>query len=182
MNQNQEKGLLLGVCGSIAIYKACEITRYARKKGYNVKVIMTKEATKLITPLCFQALSGNPVYTDIYTLSKDGMEHINLSRFAKVFLIAPITANTISKIANGIADNLLTTTALTVTCPKFFAPAMNPTMYENPIIQENIKKLKQLGFTEITPDEGKMACFDTGKGKLASIETIFEVIEKHLNL
>jgi phosphopantothenoylcysteine decarboxylase/phosphopantothenate--cysteine ligase len=178
----KDKRILLGVSGGIAVYKAVELLRMLQREGAVVKVVMTKSATKFVSPLTFSTLSRHPAY---YSLFSDPqrweIEHISLADFAELFLIAPATANIIGKIASGIADDLLTTTALSVNCPIVIAPAMHSQMWSNPIVQENIKKLKGLGYHIIEPEEGVLASGDIGKGRLASLEKIVEVVKVILN-
>ncbi len=153
-----------------------------RKLGVNVNVIMTKSATEFVTPLSFQSLSQNYVVCDMFEDPKTwDVEHISLAKRADVFLIAPATANVIGKIANGIADDMLTTTVMATKAKVLIAPAMNTNMYENPILQRNINTLKELGYNFVEPESGRLACGDTGKGKLASPETIVDEVVKLLS-
>ena len=168
------KKIVLGVSSSIAAYKACDLTRLLVKAGFSVHPVLTENAVHLVTPLALETLSGNPVYTDSFVREKRGMGHIELKENASLFLVAPATANIIGKFANGIADDLLSTTFLSVNCPVVIAPAMNPNMWSHPAVQKNITKLKSWGITFIEPDEGVVACGDEGKGKLADIEKIFK--------
>lgn len=172
--------LLLGVTASIAAYKACEIVREFKKKDIDVYVVMTKNATKLVTPLTFKTLSENPVFVEMFAENSFyAIPHINLSEICKTMLIAPATANIIGKIANGIADDLLSTLALSFKRNIFIAPAMNSAMYENPVVQENIKKLKKLEKVFIIePEEGELACGESGKGRLADINKIVKIVLK----
>lgn len=166
-----KKNLVLGVSGGIAVYKALEIVSLLVKKDINVNVIMTESATKFVTPLSFQSLSQNMVTCDMFAEPKAWeIQHISLAEKADVFLVAPATANIIGKVANGIADDMLSTTIMATKAKVIFAPAMNTNMYENPIVQENIKKLKSLGYEFIDPAEGRLACGTSGKGKLESPE------------
>lgn len=175
------KNILIGVTGGIAAYKAIEVVNALRKKGHNVTVIMTKSAREFVQPLTFQALSGNPVVTDMFdTADPYHIPHIELAKNADVFVIVPATANIIGKIASGIADDMLSTIAMVVHCPSIIAPAMNTLMYENRIVQENIEKLKSHGFAVLDTDNGLLACGDTGKGKLLPWEQIVEEIEKRV--
>ena len=175
------KNILLGVTGGIAAYKSAGIISLLKKKGYNVKVIMTKNSTQIITPLTLETLSKNKVYVDMWdTNSHYEVEHISLADWADIILIAPATFNIIGKIANGIADDMLSTvlSAVSVRKPVFFALAMNVNMYENPILLENIKKLKSYGYKFIDADEGLLACDYVGKGKMKSELEIVEELEK----
>ncbi|MFN3813505.1 MAG: bifunctional phosphopantothenoylcysteine decarboxylase/phosphopantothenate--cysteine ligase CoaBC [Aquificaceae bacterium] len=169
--------VLLGVSSSIAIYKACDLTRSLRKNGHEVKVVMTPFSERLIKKLCFETLSGNRVYAD---WEDDPLAHINLARWCDLFLIAPCSINTLSKISLGIGDNLLTTTALAYNGRFIVAPAANTTMYQNPIVQGHINKLKNLGVIVIEPEEGKLVCEEEGQGKLASEGRILDWVEYSL--
>ena len=179
------KNVVLGVTGSIAAYKACDITSKLIKYGINVDVIMTKNATKFVNPLTFQSLSKNIVNTDMFQDIKYWeINHIALAKKADILLIAPATANIIAKLANGIADDMLSCTALATKNQIIIAPAMNTNMYENIATIENIKKLKKRGILFIKPDSGMLACNDIGKGKLANVdeivkETIFELYKSN---
>lgn len=171
------KTVLLGISGGIACYKAAELTSLLVKQHCDVHVIMTAGATEFMTPLTFEALTGNRVHTDIF--DKDSgteIPHISLSGKADCLIIAPATANVAAKLAHGIADDMLTSTALACNCPKIIAPAMNTRMFENPVTQDNIKTLSSYGWTVITPDEGRLACGDTGKGKLPSPEALLSSV------
>jgi phosphopantothenoylcysteine decarboxylase/phosphopantothenate--cysteine ligase len=175
---NQEKPmLLLGVTGGIACYKAVELVRLLVKEGFVVQVIMTRGAMEFVTPLTFQTLSGMPVATETFNLTQESeIGHINLADSADLFVIAPATANVIGKIAAGIADDLLTTVLMATKAPVLIAPAMNIHMYENPILQENVRKLRRLGYHFIEPAEGYLACGYEGKGRLPEPEKILEEI------
>ncbi|HZK57378.1 MAG TPA: bifunctional phosphopantothenoylcysteine decarboxylase/phosphopantothenate--cysteine ligase CoaBC [Clostridia bacterium] len=169
--------VLLGVTGGIAIYKACDIVSGLKKVNANVDVIMTKSATKMVGPNTFQALSQNAVITDTFETPRYwNIEHISLAQKAHVLLIAPATANIIGKVANGIADDMLSTTIMASTAKVVFAPAMNTKMYENRIVQQNIKKLISLGYKFIEPVSGRLACGDVGTGKLADVDRILEFV------
>ncbi|MGB9678958.1 MAG: bifunctional phosphopantothenoylcysteine decarboxylase/phosphopantothenate--cysteine ligase CoaBC [Thermoanaerobacteraceae bacterium] len=170
---NEKKNLLLGVTGGIAAYKACDLVSRLVKKNINVDVIMTKEAVNFVSPLTFQALSHNKVIVDMFDNPKYWeIEHISLAEKADTFAIVPATANIIAKIANGIADDMLTTTVIATKSPILIAPAMNTNMYLNKIVQQNIEKLKNFGYIFIEPDEGRLACGTYGSGKLADIDII----------
>lgn len=178
MNRN----VVIGVSGGVAAYKALEIVSLLIKKSVNVNVIMTESATKFVTPLSFQSLSQNMVSCDMFTEPKAWeIQHISLAEKADVFLVAPATANIIGKVANGIADDMLSTTIMATKAKVIFAPAMNTNMYENPIVQDNIKKLKSFGYEFIDPAEGRLACGTTGKGKLESPEVIVDRVLMELN-
>ncbi|NFI55426.1 bifunctional phosphopantothenoylcysteine decarboxylase/phosphopantothenate--cysteine ligase CoaBC [Clostridium botulinum] len=174
-----KKCVVLGVSGGIAVYKALEVVSLLRKQDIEVRVIMTKSATEFVTPLSFQSLSQNMVIYDMFSEPKAWeIQHISLAEKADVFLVAPATANIIGKVANGIADDMLSTTIMaTIMATKakvIFAPAMNTHMYENPIVQGNIEKLKNLGYEFIEPACGRLACGDIGKGKLEDPKVIVD--------
>ena len=171
------KTVVIGVSGGIAVYKACDVVSRLKKLNANVHVIMTKSATEFVTPLTFQSLSQNYVVSDMFEEPKTwDVEHISLAKKADVFLIAPATANVIGKVANGIADDMLTTTVMATTGKVLIAPAMNTNMYRNPILQRNISTLKELGYNFVDPDSGRLACGDIGEGKLASPEKIVDAV------
>ncbi|AGX42367.1 bifunctional phosphopantothenoylcysteine decarboxylase/phosphopantothenate--cysteine ligase CoaBC [Clostridium saccharobutylicum] len=177
-----KKNVVLGVSGGIAAYKALEIVSLLVKKDINVNVIMTESATKFVTPLSFQSLSQNMVTEDMFAEPKAWeIQHISLAEKADVFLVAPATANIIGKVANGIADDMLSTTIMATKAKVIFAPAMNTNMYTNPIVQENIKKLKALGYEFVEPAEGRLACGTSGKGKLEKPEIIVDKVLMELN-
>ncbi|MGU9538061.1 bifunctional phosphopantothenoylcysteine decarboxylase/phosphopantothenate--cysteine ligase CoaBC [Clostridium tepidum] len=176
-----KKCIVLGVTGGIASYKALDIVSRLKKLNYDINVIMTKSALKFIQPLPFQSLSGNMVSKDMFEEPKAfEIQHISLSKKADMILVAPATANIIGKVANGIADDMLSTTIMAANCPVVFAPAMNTNMYNNPIVQNNIKKLKNLGYKFIEPASGRLACGDVGEGKLADTEDIVEIVDSML--
>ena len=169
--------VLLGVTGGIAAYKACDIVSGLKRINANVDVIMTKSATELVSPNTFQALSRNAVIIDIFDTPRYwNIEHISLAQKSHVLLVAPATANIIGKVANGIADDMLSTTIMASTAKVVFAPAMNTKMYENKIVQQNIEKLISLGYQFIEPASGRLACGDIGIGKLADINEIIRFI------
>ncbi|MCL2103143.1 MAG: bifunctional phosphopantothenoylcysteine decarboxylase/phosphopantothenate--cysteine ligase CoaBC [Syntrophorhabdaceae bacterium] len=168
--------VVLGVTGGIAAYKACEIIRELRKEGANVVVILTASGSQFITPLTLQTLSRNPVHTDLFNLiSESDVGHISLAQRANLLLIAPATANTIGKICNGIADDLLSTVAMATTAPILLAPAMNNHMYASAAVRENIEALVERGVTFVEPGEGELACGATGPGRLADTGKILEM-------
>lgn len=179
---SKSKEVLLGITGSIAAYKACDILRRLKDQGLGVTVIMTKEAQALVTPLTFASLSGRKVHTEMFEQNTTDweIEHIALAEKAGVLLIAPATANVIGKIASGIADDLLTCTTMATKAKILIAPAMNTGMYHNKIVQENIAKLKKLGITFVGPVEGKLACGTVGTGHLADVETIVQAVVRSL--
>lgn len=175
----KKKNIILGVTASIAIYKACEIVRRLKEEDCSVTVVMTKEAEELIRPLVFQSLSGNKVYRGLFDDPQTWeIEHVSLAKQADLVLIAPATANIIGKIASGICDDLLTCIVCATKAPVLIAPAMNENMYGNKITQENIKKLKSLGYRFIEPRRGKLACGEMGVGCLAEVETIMKEIKR----
>jgi phosphopantothenoylcysteine decarboxylase / phosphopantothenate---cysteine ligase len=181
VNSNKRQVVVLGVTGGIACYKAVELVRILITSGFDVRVIMTRGATEFVTPLTFQTLSGNPVATEIFNLTQESeIGHINLADAADLFVIAPATANAIGKVANGIADDLLTTVLMATQAPVLIAPAMNVHMYENPILQENLRKLRRVGYHIMDPAEGFLACGYEGKGRLPDAEKIAEEIERLL--
>lgn len=172
------KKIVLGITGGIAAYKAAELTRALIKEGAKVKVIMTENAMEFITLLTMQTLSQNQVYTDIFMNADEyDMAHISLADFADAFVIAPATANIIGKIASGIGDDLLSTTIMAQDKPTLICPAMNDKMLSNPIVQENINKLKKFGYAIMSSAEGELACKTTGKGRLPDIADIIEEIK-----
>jgi phosphopantothenoylcysteine decarboxylase / phosphopantothenate---cysteine ligase len=173
---SSNKTVVVGVCGGIAAYKALDVISQLKKKEFNVHVIMTKSAAEFVTPLSFQTLSQNMVVTDMFAEPKAfEIQHISLAKKADLMLIVPATANIIGKVANGIADDMLSTTIMATTAPVIFAPAMNTNMYNNIIVKENINKLKKLGFSFISPDSGRLACGDFGEGKLADTKLISNI-------
>ena len=169
------KNIVLGVTGGIAAYKAGDIASRIVKLNGNVKVIMTENATKFVQPLTFQSITNNYVVKNMFDEPRTwDVEHISLAKEADLFLVAPATANFIGKIANGIADDMLTTTVMATKAKVLIAPAMNTNMYLNPIVQENMAKLKRLGYIFLDPKSGRLACGDVGVGKLEDPELIVE--------
>jgi len=176
------KNILVGVTGGIAAYKSAGIVSLLKKKGYNVKVVMTENATKIIEPLTLETLSRNRIYVDMWDSNPHyEVEHISLADWADMVLIGPATYNIIGKVANGIADDMLTTilAAVSVRKPVFFALAMNVNMYENPILKENINKLSSFGYRFIDAEEGLLACNYSAKGRMSEPEDIVEEIERY---
>jgi phosphopantothenoylcysteine decarboxylase/phosphopantothenate--cysteine ligase len=172
------KTVLLGVTGSIAAYKIASLASALKKKGANVIVLMTENATNFINPITFETLTGNKCLVDTFDRNfKFSVEHVSIAKQADVCLIAPASADVIGKMANGIADDMLTTTVLALTCPVIVSPAMNTRMYKNPIVQDNLKKLASYGFEILTPASGYLACGDTGEGKMPEPETLLCAIE-----
>ncbi|AYD40011.1 bifunctional phosphopantothenoylcysteine decarboxylase/phosphopantothenate--cysteine ligase CoaBC [Clostridium fermenticellae] len=173
--------IVIGVTGGIAAYKALDIISRLKKESFNIDVIMTESASKFVTPLSFQTLSQNIVNCDMFTEPRAWeIKHISLAKKADLMLIAPATANIIGKVANGIADDLLSTTIMATQAKVIFAPAMNTNMYNNAIVQHNIGKLKDFGYEFIEPFSGRLACGDYGTGKLADVEKIVQVIQSIL--
>ena len=173
------KKILIGVSGGIAAYKTAYLVSRLSQAGADVHVLMTENACKFISPLTFETLSGNACCVD--TFERKGafdVKHVSLAKGADVFLIAPATANVIAKIANGIADDMLTTTFLACDCPKYVSPAMNTNMFRNPVTQDNLKKLGTYGIHVIDPASGHLACGDTGSGKMPEPEVLFAYIER----
>ncbi|MBR0575429.1 bifunctional phosphopantothenoylcysteine decarboxylase/phosphopantothenate--cysteine ligase CoaBC [Proteiniclasticum sp. BAD-10] len=171
------KNVVLGVTGGIAAYKALEVVSRLKKLGINVDVAMSKSAQEFVTPLTFQSLSQNPVITDMFDEPKAfEIAHISLAKKADVFAIVPATANIIGKIAHGISDDFITTSVMATKAKVLIAPAMNTQMYANPLVQENIEKLKGLGYHFVSPGAGRLACGDVGEGKLALVDDIMEEI------
>lgn len=159
--------VVLGVTGSIAAYKIANLASSLVKKGANVHVIMTKNATNFINPITFETLTGNKCLVDTFDRNFEfSAEHVSLAKQADIFMVAPASANVIGKIANGIADDMLTTTIMACKCHKIISPAMNTNMFENPIVQSNIQKLKEYGYEIIEPASGYLACGDVGAGKM----------------
>ncbi len=168
-----QRKILLAVTGGIAAYKALELLRLFKKQGADVRVVMTKSATAFVQPLAFQALSGHAVHCELLdTEAENAMGHIELARWADVFVIAPATANTLAKCAHGLADDLVSTLYLAVTCPVYFAPAMNHVMWHHGATQANLKRLQTHGINFIAPESGEQACGEIGVGRMAEPETI----------
>lgn len=177
------KTILLAVSGSISAYKAADLTNQLTKLGYDVHVMMTKAATKFITPLTLQVLSKNSVHLDVMLEENPKLiNHIELAKQADLFLLAPASANTLAHLAHGFTDNMVTATALALpaTTPKLIAPAMNTRMYDNPITQSNLETLKKLGYQEIEPRSSVLACGDIGRGALADLTLILNKVEEIL--
>ena len=171
------KTVLLGITGSIAAYKIAYLASALQKLHADVHVLMTENATNFINPITFETLTGNKCLVDTFDRNfQFQVEHVSIAKKADIVMIAPASANVIGKIANGLADDMLTTTVMACRCQKLFAPAMNTAMYENPIVQDNIRKLKHYGYEVITPASGYLACGDTGAGKMPEPETLLEYI------
>lgn len=170
--------IVVGITGGIAAYKACGIVSYLRGQGANVDVIMTENACEFITPLTLETLSGNKVITDMFERPDYiDVKHISLAQKADLFLVIPATANIIGKVANGIADDMLSTTIMATRSPVIFAPAMNNRMYENLIVQHNLEKLRSYGYKIIEPSVGHLACGYDAKGKLPKNEEIINYVK-----
>ncbi|MCL2574968.1 MAG: DnaD domain protein [Defluviitaleaceae bacterium] len=171
--------IVLGITGSVAAYKAAELANLLAKQGDTVDTIMTNAATKFVTPLLLQSLTKRRVYTEMFeTIIYEDIRHISLAQRADVFVIAPASANIIGKIANGIADDMLSTVVMATKSPVIICPAMNTAMYENPIVQANIKKLEAYGYHFVDPKESRLACGDVGKGSMADVADIVAKINE----
>lgn len=171
------KNIVMGVSGGIAVYKAVDVVSRLKKLNANIDIIMTKSATEFVTPLTFQSISQNPVTVDIFNEPKQWeIEHISLAKKADIFLVAPATANIIGKVANGIADDMLSTTIMATRAKVIFAPAMNTNMYNNVIFRDNMNKLKNYGYEFIKPGSGRLACGDIGEGKMAEPSDIVDYL------
>lgn len=172
------KKIIVGITGSIAAFKAIQLISDLIKKDYQVEVMMSESATKFVTPICIQSLTKRKVYVDTFDDENPAIiTHVDIVKDADLFMVVPASAHTISKLAYGLADNMLTSAFLAATCPKLIAPAMNVHMYENPITQNNMKILKEMGVVFVEPVVGLLACGDTGKGKLADEEDIFAMMD-----
>ena len=177
----ESKCVLLGISGGIAAYKMADLASSLVKHGVRVKVVMTENATKFISPLTFESLTGNKCIVDTFDRNFEfDIKHISLAKEADLILIAPATANIIAKLAGGIADDMLSTTVLAASCPVIVAPAMNSVMYEHITVKRNVESIKSYGYEVIEPESGRLACGDVGKGKLADIETLFAHIVKSI--
>jgi len=177
----KDKEILIGITGGISAYKICELVRLFVKEGARPQVVMTKNATRFVSPLTFETLSQRAVYTDLFTGSSQPVLHIELADKADLMVIAPATANIIGKLAGGIADDLLSTIYLAYTGKVIICPAMNVNMYNHPAVQENLEKLKKRGVFVLEPEEGELACGWEGKGRLPEPETILEACEQALS-
>lgn len=180
VNMWENKRVLLAVSGGIAVYKVCDLASKLTQKGANVKVVMTEHATKFVPPLTFQALTRNEVYIDTFIENDpEKIAHIDVADWAEIAIVAPATANVIGKLANGIADDMVTTVLLATRAEIYIAPAMNVHMYENKIVQQNMQLLDQYGYHFIEPGAGYLACGYVGKGRLEEPLTIMETISAH---
>lgn len=175
------KNVVLAVTGSIAAYKIANLASMLKKKECNVTVLMTENATNFINPITFETLTGNKCLIDTFDRNfQFNVEHVSLAKQTDVVMIAPASANVIGKLANGIADDMLTTTIMACECKKIISPAMNTHMFHNPIVQDNLKKLSHYGYEVIQPDSGYLACGDIGDGKMPSEQVLFEAIEREV--
>jgi len=172
------KHIVLGITSSISAYKSCELARMFVKSGAEVRVVMSKNATKFVGPIVFETLTRNKVALELFPEKRDDpLEHISISDWADVFVVAPATANFIGKAATGIADDLISTVFLAMDVPVVIAPAMNSRMWKNKIVRENVEKLKKSGVIFVGPDSGELACGTTGEGRLADVESIFDAVK-----
>lgn len=177
----KNKHIVVGICGGIAAFKAAGLVSQLRQQGGDVHCIMTKNATKLVTPITFGELSGNNVTVDMFSnIYKWDVEHIALANLADIFVIAPATADIIGKVANGIADDMLSTTIMATKAKVLFVPSMNTNMYENPIVCQNIKKLRDLGYEFVEPESGHLACNTNGKGRFPELDKIIFQMQRIL--
>lgn len=176
----KSRELIVAVCGGIAAYKVADLVSKLVQAGAGVTVVMTESATRFVTPLTFEALSGRKVRSDTWDLPTSDPQHIALTERADLFLVAPATANLIAKVAHGLCDDLVSLMVNASACPVVFAPAMNSRMWENPITQENVTKLRSLGYGFVGPDEGWLACRNTGSGRMSEPATIVEEVSKIL--
>ncbi len=172
----QGKRVVLGVTGGIAAYKACDLVSRLKKQGAEVRVVLTEHACKFVPPLTFETLSGNAACTDTFAPRRE-LEHIALAKWADAFVIAPATANCLAKLANGIADDLLSTTALAMTAPMLIAPAMNANMWRHPATQANVKTLVDRGARLVGPASGHLACGDDDVGRMSEPAEIVEALD-----
>lgn len=183
MKERKGIELIVGVTGSVAAFKAAELVSLLTQKNFKVTVVLTEAAQRFIQPLTFQALSHQPVITDLFSTNKNWeADHIALAQRVSLVIIAPATANIIGKIAQGLADDFLTTLVISTTSPVLLCPAMNKQMYENRFVQENIQKLKRAGFYFLGPEKGHLACGDEGLGRLVEIKQIISEVLKILKL
>ncbi|HUV38703.1 MAG TPA: flavoprotein [Planctomycetota bacterium] len=173
--------IILGVCGGIAAYKSADVTSKLVQAGVEVTVVMTESGTRFVTPLTFESLSRRAVFVDMWRTDREfNPTHVALADWAELVLVCPATANIIGKLACGIADDLLSTVLLSVDVPVVLAPAMNTRMWNNPVVQQNVVRLRELGRHVVEPGEGWLACGTTGKGRLADVADILEAVRKIL--
>ncbi len=171
---DNQKTVVLGISGGIAAYKIADLASRLTKEGFDVHVVMTKNAAEFITPLTFETLTGNKCITDTFARDFEwDVKHVSLAKRADAALLAPATANLVAKLANGLADDMLTTTVLAMKCPVLVSPSMNTAMYEHPATQKNLKTLRELGYRVIEPESGVLACKDVGKGRLPKTEVLY---------
>ena len=173
-----QKTVVLAISGSIAAYKSCELVRSLKKENYNVHVIMTPNAERFVGKASLQALSGQRVFSSEW---EEGMLHIDMKNIADIYVVAPATANAIAKFANGIADDIVSSTYLAMACPVFLVPAMNPTMYTSAAVQRNLTRLQQDGVHLLPPVQGEVICGDTGQGKMATVSAIVRELQDLLS-
>ena len=177
----KNKTVLLGVTGSIAAYKTASLTSALKKLKADVHVLMTENAINFINPITFETLTGNKCLVDTFDRNFEfSVEHVSLAKKADIVMVAPASANVIGKLANGIADDMLTTTIMACRCPKYISPAMNTNMFENPVVQDNLKRLEGYGWKVITPATGYLACGDTGAGKMPEPDTLLKYILREI--
>lgn len=175
------KEIILGVTGGISAYKACDLVRLLQRDGFNITVVMTKEAANFVKPLTFQTLSGNEVFSDMFEKNIEwNPKHISLAKKADIIIIAPVTANFIGKLASGICDDLISCICLAAEAKIILCPAMNENMYKHKIVQANLEKLKNLGMVIVSPIKGRLACGDVGIGHMAEVEEIAKITKKHI--
>lgn len=180
-NELKGREIIVGVCGGIACYKVAEVVSRLVQLGAGVTVVMTPQATKFVTPLTFEALSGRPVRTDTFDLVESSdPQHVKLTEHADLMLVAPATTNMIAKVAHGLCDDLVSLMICAAACPVVFAPAMNTRMWENPIAQDNYAKLSNLGYRFIGPESGWLACRNTGYGRMTEPSRIIDEIHRML--
>ncbi len=172
-----EKKITVGITGGIAVFKAAQLVSSLKAGGFEVNVIMTRSAQEFVKPITFQVLSGNSVRTELFDPMRGVVQHIELATHPDLIVIAPATANVLGKVANGIADDLLTTVIMAASCPVLFCPAMNVNMYNNAVVQRNIATLRELGYEFVEPGTGRLACGVAGRGRLADLELIIEKIK-----
>ncbi|MDD2553935.1 MAG: bifunctional phosphopantothenoylcysteine decarboxylase/phosphopantothenate--cysteine ligase CoaBC [Desulfotomaculaceae bacterium] len=176
-----EKRITVGITGGIAVFKAAQLVSSLKAGGFEVNVIMTRSAQEFVKPLTFQVLSGNTVRTELFDSMRGAVQHIELATRPELIVIAPATANILGKVANGIADDLLTTVIMAASCPVLFCPAMNVNMYNNVVVQRNIATLRELGYEFVEPGTGRLACGVEGRGRLADLDLIMEKIKSLLS-
>ncbi len=167
--------ILIGISGGIAAYKVCDLARLFIKDGHDVKTIVTENAKQFVTTITLETLTKNKCYSELFANTRD-VEHVSLAKWADVMVIAPATANTLAKIANGVCDDLLTTVVMALDKPCYIFPSMNTTMYAHPSVQQNISKLRSWGYLVYDPEEGELACGDSGRGRLPDVELIYEIV------